>query len=389
MKIVHVIASLDPARGGVPAVAMRLAAAQGGLGHAVHIVAHDEVDAGPRIQQALEDVPGLKRVRLHYLPLPAGLDRLFARATRRPLAEIVAGADAVHIHGVWEPILRQAAIVSRTSGIPYCVAPAGMLDTWSLAQKRWKKRLALALGYRRMLDGAAFIHVLNRDEADIMMPLRLKAADRIIPNGVFLDEIAPVRRAGQAPLDTLLRGRRYILFLSRLHYKKGLDVLADAFARIASQWPDVDLVVAGPEGGAGEAFRRTVEAAGLGSRVHMVGGLYGPDKIAALRGAACFCLPSRQEGFSVAITEALACGVPVVISRQCHFPEVATEGAGIVVDLDAAAVAEALSAVLGDPLCARRMGRRGSALVEQRFTWPVIAEESLKAYATMPRSAER
>lgn len=387
MKIVHVIASLDPARGGVPAVAMRLAAAQATLGHEVHVVAHDEVDAGPRIQQALGDVPGLKRVRLHYLPLPTGLDRLFGRVTRRPLAQIVDGADAVHIHGVWEPILRQAALVCRTACVPYCVAPAGMLDTWSLAQKRWKKRLALALGYRRMLDGAAFIHVLNRDESEIMMPLRLKTSDRIIPNGVFLDEIAPVQGLGQAPLDALLRGRRYILFLSRLHYKKGLDVLADAFARIAPQWPDVDLVVAGPEGGAGEAFRQSVGVAGLESRVHMVGGLYGPDKVSALRGAACFCLPSRQEGFSVAITEALACGVPVVISRQCHFPEVATEGAGIVVDLDAAAVAEALSSVLDDPLGARRMGRAGRALVEQRFTWPVIADESLKAYATMPRPA--
>lgn len=382
MKIVHVIGSIDPAHGGPPGVVMRIAAAQAARGHDVHIVSYADAEAAPRIGRALLDVPGLLKVERHLLPEPGRSERVLARAARRPLAGIIAGADAVHLHGVWEPILRQAAITARSAGIPYCVRLAGMLDPWSLRQKYWKKRIALALGYRRMLDAAAFIHVLNDDEARLLAPLNLRAPTRTIPNGIFLDEIGPLPPKGSfSSQHSALAGRRYVLFLSRLHTKKGLDYLVDAFARLAPAWPDVDLVIAGPDDGAEAALRSAIANHGLGRRVHLVGGLYGRDKIEALCDAACFCLPSRQEGFSVAITEALACGAPVVISRECHFPEVATVGAGAVVDLDADAVAAALSAILADTAMAEAMGAAGRALVEQRFTWPAIAHLTIDAYA--------
>lgn len=381
MKIVHVIGSIDPAHGGPPGVVMRIAAAQAARGHDVHIVSYADAEAAPRIGRALLDVPGLLKVERHLLPEPGRSERVLARAARRPLAGIIAGADAVHLHGVWEPILRQAAITARSAGIPYCVRLAGMLDPWSLRQKYWKKRIALALGYRRMLDAAAFIHVLNDDEARLLAPLNLRAPTRTIPNGIFLDEIGPLPPKGSfSNQHSALAGRRYVLFLSRLHTKKGLDYLVDAFARLAPAWPDVDLVIAGPDDGAEAALRSAIANHGLGRRVHLVGGLYGRDKIEALCDAACFCLPSRQEGFSVAITEALACGAPVVISRECHFPEVATVRAGTVVDLDADAVAAALSAILADTAMAEAMGAAGRALVEQRFTWPAIADLTIDAY---------
>src|SRR5205814_797387 len=133
-------------------------------------------------------------------------------------------------------------------------------------------------------------------------------------------------------------------------------------------------------GGARADFERRVAAVGLGGRVHLVGPLSGRDKWAALAGAACFCLPSRQEGFSMAILEALACRVPVVVSEACHFPEVAESGAGEVVPLDAAAVAAALGRVLADPEAAGRMGAAGRLLVEGRFTWRRAAERSLETY---------
>lgn len=381
MKIAHVIGSIDPAYGGPPGVVMRIAAAQAAKGHSVHIVSYADAEAEPRIHRALIDVPGLLAVERHLLPEPGRGERVLAHAARRPLAAIIAGADAVHLHGVWEPILRQAAGVARAMDIPYCVRLAGMLDPWSLRQKYWKKRIALALGYRRMLDEAAFIHVLNDDEARLLAPLKLRAPTRTIPNGIFLDEIEPLPPKGSfSSRHPALAGRRYVLFLSRLHTKKGLDYLVDAYARLAPAWPDVDLVVAGPDDGAEAALRSAVANHGLGTRVHLVGGLYGREKIEALCDAACFCLPSRQEGFSVAITEALACGAPVVISKECHFPEVATAGAGVVVDLEADAVAAALSSILADTAMADAMGAAGRTLVAQRFTWPAIADMTIDAY---------
>ncbi len=170
------------------------------------------------------------------------------------------------------------------------------------------------------------------------------------------------------------------LFLSRLHHKKGLDYLADAFALVAAQFPEARLVVAGPDDGARGPFEQRVRAAGLAGRVHLVGPLYGPAKFAAMVDATCFCLPSRQEGFSVAVTEAMACGLPVVISDACHFPEVAEVGAGEVVPLEGDRVAQALRRVVGDPELRRSMGEAGRQLVRSRFTWPRVAEQCVAAY---------
>jgi glycosyltransferase involved in cell wall biosynthesis len=367
MRVTHVIASLDPAHGGPPVVAEKLAAAQAALGHAAVVAA--------------QDGPGA-------VPLPR---HGFADLFRRPAPELLAlagSSDVLHLHGVWEPVLVGAAGAARALGIPYVVTPHGMLDPWSLAQKKWKKRLALALGYRRMLDGAAFLHVLNADERALMQPLGLRAPAEVIPNGISLDELNP------PPDPALFRarwpslsGRRYVLFLSRLHYKKGLDYLAEAFAQVAARFTDVDLVVAGPDAGEEAPFRQRVANLTLNHRVWLTGPLYGPEKWSALAGAACFCLPSRQEGFSVAILEAMACHVPVVVSEQCHFPEVGLAKAGRIVGLNAEAVAAGLSEILGNRSAAEGMGAAGRRLVESRFTWATVASHCNGLYEKYERGA--
>ncbi|KXF78721.1 hypothetical protein ATN84_02790 [Paramesorhizobium deserti] len=384
MKIVHVIGSIDPAKGGPQAVVIRLAAAQAALGHQVHLVSYGNPEIEKRAFLAAAAIPNSQKVQRHILPIPTRIERLFAPRAHRLLRRLLAETDFVHLHGVWEANLRIAAVLARRRGIPYCVRPAGMLDVWSLQQKAWKKRLALMAGYRRMLDGSAFIQALNADEAKLMEPLGLKPLSAVIPNGIFLEELEPDGRSDvfrrRIPA---LRARRFVLFLSRLHYKKGLDILAEAFAIAASACPDIDLVVAGPDEGAGEAFKQAIAAKGLTDRVHLAGPLYGREKIRAMLEAECFCLPSRQEGFSVAITEALACGLPVVITDACHFPEVESAGAGLICSLDAAAVADALVTILHDPETARIMGERGRALVRRHYTWPQIAQRTIETYAAV------
>jgi glycosyltransferase involved in cell wall biosynthesis len=212
--------------------------------------------------------------------------------------------------------------------------------------------------------------------------LGLRAPGVVIPNGVNLAEFDPPPDAAlfRRRLPAL-SGRPYILFLGRLHYKKGLDHLAEAFRIVAGQLPDVHLVVAGPDDGARDDLEARVAAAGLVNRVHIPGPIYGPAKLSCVAGAACFCLPSRQEGFSVAILEALACGTPVVVSTECHFPEVAEVGAGEIVPLDTDALAAALNRVLADPARRARMGKAGRELVAAQFTWPRIAERCIDTYA--------
>lgn len=381
MRIVHVITSMDPDKGGPQAVVMRLAAAQADLGHDVRVVSQADRDVIARMVALGQLIPGFERISWHLLPPPGRVEEILCRRARGLLTRVLSDADQLHLHGVWEPILVSAATIARHSGLPYCVCPVGMLDTWSLAQKRWKKRLALALGCRRMLDNAAFIHALNRDEVDLMQPVGLRAPAEIIPNGVFIEEFEQLP-SPRPFLDLIARpaGRRYVLFLSRLHYKKGLDLLAHAFRQVAAECPDVDLVVAGPDGGAEDDFRTLVRRFGLERRVLMVGPLYGETKLQALVAAACFCLPSRQEGFSIAITEALACGTPVVITHACHFPEVAIAGAGVVTTLEPAEIARGMIEVLENASAAERMGKRGRHLVFENYTWPRIARLTTGLY---------
>jgi len=390
MRIVHVISSLDPVLGGPPVVAAHLAAAQAALGHEVHVLSYPSASGAERLRETLAGIRQFRLVQHDLLPMPGRVELLLAGAARREMRRYLPGFDVVHIHAVWDGLAKGAADVARRHRVCYVVAPHGMLDPWSMSQGHWKKRIALALGYRRMLEEAAFLHVLNPDERDLLRPLGLRCPLEVIPNGVAMENFQTL-----PPKDEFqrshpeLRGQPYILFLSRLHHKKGLDYLASAFAVCAKSNQQVHLVVAGPDHGARGALESQVEGAGLRQRVHIVGPLYGNEKLAALAGASCFCLPSRQEGFSMAIAEAMACGVPVVASEGCHFPELAECGAGSVVKLDDGQIAEALVRIVGDGAMQKRMGEAGRRLIESRYTWPVIGERSIEAYRSWIGAAGR
>ncbi len=386
MRILHVTRSLDPAVGGLQVYPVRLAAAQAALGHAVTLAAERDDIPADKLHPAFEGVPAADRVRRAELT-PSGLSALFGRgAAWGECRELLRTADVCHVHGLWEPALWVVAKSARAVGVPYLVAAHGMLDPWALSQKRWKKRLGLALGWRGILNRAAAIHCLNADEERLIADLQLTSPPQRIGNAIFLDEVDPLPPTDEfAAARPGLTGHPYILFLSRLHTKKGLDILAAAYRTVAADVPPVHLVVAGPDGGARAEFESLVAAAGLTERVHVVGRISVREKWAALAGAACFCLPSRQEGFSSAILEALAARVPAVISDACHFPEVAEVGAGEVVPLSADAVAAALTRVLKSEELRRRMGDAGRRLVEERFTWDTTARRSVEVYERIVR----
>lgn len=378
MKIVHVVRTIDPSAGGLPIVPVRLGAAQVAIGHSAFVLA--ERDAAFAEAALFRDVPGADRVGRMGVSHAGPAAMLGRGRVWEELREHLGQVDVVHIHGLWEPLLWATAKTACALGRPYLVAAHGMLDPWSLAQKRWKKRLAMTLGWRAILNRAAALHLLNDDERRLVAGLELTAPTVVIPIGVPLAEIDQGRAATFAARHPAVGGRPYVLFVSRLHYKKGLDFLAEAFRLVAAKHADVQLVVVGPDGGARADFETQVKAAGLTDRVHILGAVSTSEKWDALAGATCFCLPSRQEGFSQAILEALAARVPVVISEHCHFPEVAEQAAGLIVPLDAAAIAAALNRILAEPDTRRAMGAAGRRMVEGRFTWDRVAELSVAAY---------
>jgi glycosyltransferase involved in cell wall biosynthesis len=388
MRILHVCLTLDPQHGGPPMIAVRIAAAQAALGHSIGMLYHNDAAGEDRLAKAVASIPNFDKVRLHQIPHSGSL---LNEIIKNPIVGWLKGGglsdyDWLHLHGIWHPILHKSAAQARATGKRYVVVPHGNLDPWSMAGqgrlKHLKKKVALATGVRTMINGAAYLHLGNKDERDLIKPLGFTAPVEIIPNGVFPREIEGLPAPGSfVAKRPELAGKRFILFLSRLHFKKGLDYLADAFAVVAKKDPGVILVVAGPDDGMQAPMTEQLRAQGVLDRVVFTGPLWGPDKMAALVDCWCFCLPSRQEGFSMAITEALGCRKPVVVSEGCHFPEVAEARAGWVTSLGAEPTAKALEAALAlSPAEAAAMGERGRDLVLSRFTWPKIAEMTIAGY---------
>lgn len=382
MHIVHVYVTLDPRDGGPPAVIKGLAGGQIAAGHRVTVVTED-----PPVCPAADDF-----LAAHIHPVPA---RLSVRPiwphphdpAAQPLARLLESADVLHVHGLWPKVNLLAGRLAKRQGVPFVLTLHGMLHHAALHQKRLKKLIGMYLiGYRELLSGAAAVHVLNAaEERDAEGP-RLPARVVEIPNGIFPEEFEalPARGAFRASVPALGTAP-FVLSLARLHLQKGPDLLLEAFARLATTHADHHLVFAGPDQGAFALLSAEAARRGLAGRVHFVGPRYGAARIEALVDAAVFCLPSRQEGFSMAITEALASGVPAVVTDRCHFPEVGSAGCGRVTTLEPADLARGLAEVLAEPDSGRALGVRGRALVFERYTWPRICSRMEALYAEVTR----
>jgi glycosyltransferase involved in cell wall biosynthesis len=386
MRILHLIDSLDPRLGGPQAVALRLAAAQSSNGDASAIITHrPDSEAATRIELSMRAIPGMSKIPVIQVDRPSSLlGSLMSITVGRWIKEHGRDWDVIHIHNVWDPPVRAGSVAALAAGIPYVITPHASLDPWAMRQtfaKIAKKRVALALQMRSLIDSATFLHALNDEEVRGISLEGFRSPTEVVANGIFASEFEslPAKGSFRAAFPKI-GDRPFVLFLSRLHFKKGLDYLVDSFARAAARVGDLQLVVAGPDDGGRAAMQRDVQARGLDDRVHVTGPLYGESKLAALVDAEVFCLPSRMEGFSIAILEALACECPVVISRQCNFPEVAANDAGIVTALDSTEISEGIVSLAEDPLLRARLVARGRRMVHERFTWPVIARKMRDAY---------
>ena len=386
MRVLHIIHALDPGLGGPPVVAVRLAAAQASVGVEAAVLSYADPGRASEVAASTAHVPHWAAVDVLTCPPQSTIRRWFESALASRLEDWLdeaggASMSTVVFHGMWDAHMPACARLLRRRRTPYMVVPHGMLHEWSLSQRRWKKRLALAVAFRRVLEHAAFIHCLNHEEVRQVERLGLPTPLEVIPNGIFEQEVTPIPEPGDFRQRHPEVGQHpYVLFLSRLHYKKGLDYLVEAFSQVVAEGWSGHLVVAGPDGGSKADLLERVRSHGVEDRVHVLDPIYGQEKLGAFREATCFCLPSRQEGFSMAIIEAMACRCPVVISESCYFPEVAEAGAGVVVTLERGEVARALRRVIEDPDGATEMGKAGRELALSTYTWPRIAERSIELY---------
>jgi glycosyltransferase involved in cell wall biosynthesis len=328
LKHLHVICSLNPAEGGPPEVVRQFEHAYRALGHTMETVCLDQ-PGSPWLQNLSWPVHTFSRYSL----------RGFSWAPRLPqwLRANLCRFDAAVVHGLWRYpglALHKAALHAAT---PYGVYPHGSLDPWFNGQypfKHLKKRLFWPVQYPVLRDAAGVFFTTERERdlaSTSFKPSRWNAV--IVPYPMKAPDGDPTAQvAAFHSKFPQLCGRRFLLFLSRIHEKKGCDLLLEAFARVASSASDLDLVIAGPDQGGLQAKLRQIAAAqGIAGRVHWPGMLSGDFKWGALRAADAFVLPSHQENFGVVVVESLAAGRPVLISNQVNiWPEIQTDNVGLV-----------------------------------------------------------
>jgi glycosyltransferase involved in cell wall biosynthesis len=257
-----------------------------------------------------------------------------------------------------------------------------MAEPWSLRHKAWKKKLYTVLIEGKNLRRAACLHALSRPEIGHLRTIAPGTPVCFVPNGVDLRplEDLPSRSVLESEFPEL-SGKFLLLFFGRLHAKKGLDLLVQALAKLRHDYPDLHLLLAGKDDGALEPFLRQTSDAGIASCVTWVGHVAG-ERARQLWGAAdAFALPSYSEGFSMAILEALACRLPVVITTACHFPELGTAGGGIITEPTGAGVTEGLRSLLERSAAERALlGQNGRRLVERDYTWDQQGQRLASVY---------
>jgi glycosyltransferase involved in cell wall biosynthesis len=384
LKILHVVPTYVPAwkHGGPIRSVHGLCKALAARGHQVTVFTTD-MDTGGAVP--VGQAVALDGVEVWYFPV--AVPRRLYRSPRMgaALRQRMARFDAVHLHSVFLWPTSTAARVAESAGVPYLVAPRGMLVGDLLRRRgRWRKAAWLRLVERRTLARAAGLHVTADLEAEEARKLDLPLPPVfVVPNGID-PEPAPPPEVPAASVRALLAGPPFLLYLGRLSWKKGLDRLIPALARV----PDAVLAVAGnDEEGIRPRLAALAREAGVEGRTVFLGPVDGSDKAALLHGCAALVLSSYSENFGNSVLEAMAAGRPVAVTPEVGLAGVVREEkAGIVTSGDPAVLGDALRFLLADP-DREAMGRRGAEAARRRFGWEAVAAQMEAVYRTVARSA--
>ena len=339
-------------------------------------------DDGTELQAALR-----KRIDATVLPVRGPRFLKWSQGAQPTIDEAVGRADVVHLHTLWHPLNGIARKACRRHGRKYVMMPHGMLDPYSLAQKRWRKQLYLAAVERRNLEGAnRLVFTAQQEEDAARRSLPWLAPSEIIP--LAADD--PPELSRQAAVATFaarfpqIADRRCLIFLGRIDPKKGLERLLAALPVVIEKHPNVLLVVAGDgEPSYFRHIRDRAHAAFLDAHVLFTGRIDGAGKWAALACAEIFVLPSRHENFAISVAEAMHMAVPIVITNKVDsWPLVQQARAGVILDeaVVEATLGQRLNALLDAPDDARSMGRRGQDFARQHLVWPRVASDMAAMY---------
>ena len=364
MNVIHVTESITSRGGGIATSVLGLANSERREG--IRGPVHALLDDGAPIPM---EVPiALRRHPVH--------EKLLMRRSREMGPALTwEEADLFHSHGLWAAPSIVVPRVARRRNLPWIVSPHGMLEPWALGQGRWKKRIAFRLFENRHLEGASCLRALCLAEAESIRSLGFEQPIAVIPNGVELPRIS--ENGSEGP-------RKTMLFLGRIHPKKGLEQAIQAWARLhrsglLSGWR---FVIAGwDEDGHRSRLERLCRSQGLQDSLTFTGPVFGDEKERLFREADAFILPSFSEGLPMAVLEAWSNALPVIMTEACHLEEGFDANAALLVQPEEASLAAGIEAMLSLEETARiEMGRRGRRLVERSYSWKAVTAEMTSVY---------
>jgi glycosyltransferase involved in cell wall biosynthesis len=381
MKVSHVVPNVSEEASGPSYSVPSLARALGRQGL--------EVELYSVLGSALPSAPGFVH---HVYPRARLLPRLWrSPELARALAGAVRGTDVLHSHSLWVMPNIYPGWIRRPGTTELVVSPRGTLSNWALQHSRWRKRAVWALLQGRAVRNAACLHATAEEEYLDLRRFGLRQPVCVIPNGVDVPERSALDVMERSELDLAhlsamnapLRDRdtNLVLYIGRLHVKKGIDSLIRAWSSLAPQRPEWSLCIAGPDDGGHERELRALALSLRAPRVTFAGPIYGEAKRALYRRAALHVLPSHSENFGMTVAESLACGTPVITTHGTPWSGLQREACGWWIECGVEPLVEALrsaTALERTELC--RLGARGRQWMQRDFSWDSVGREMAAVY---------
>ena len=381
LRVLEIIEGLDERDGGPPEVCLQLGYHLSQLGHEVTLYACDRglKTLGKAVVERKSPNFQIRRFPVQLEVRDYAISMPLAWALKKDLRSY----DIVHINSLYKFSSTVAALYCRLYKVPYLVRPHGTLDPYIFRRHRLIKSIYEKMFEWQNLEHAAAVHFTAFEEMELVRPLRLKIRGVVVPLGVNANafRISGVSDRFRSKWR-ITPNKNIILFLGRINFKKGLDLLVRAFSQISKGREDLHLVLAGPDDeGYGAKVRHWLVREGALSKTTFTGIVAGSDKLDILAAAQLFVLPSYTENFGLAVVEAMAAGLPVVISNKVNiWSEIFDAHAGVVVNCDIEELAGAMERLLLNPVDAKEMGERARRLVKERFTWERVAPLMIELY---------
>lgn len=358
MHIVHSIPNLNFSSGGPVRAIIDLSQKLADQGHEVTIITHEDSDA----PKDWRDNPSSNPRTVTLGDAISGGMR-FSNEQKQRISSTLKNADLLHAHAIWNPLAMRTTNMARAAGVPYVISLRGMLDDWCMEQRRLKKLIYLKLGGTKMLNGAAAIHSTAEGELAQSKKWFPKAPGVVIPNLLNLTpyETMPGKDIARNKFPMFDTGDPVLLYLSRLHYKKGVEHLIEAIKILKDSGSPHRLIVAGDGDKPYENKLKALTAQlDLNDYVAFVGLVVGDEKLSLYQAADLFVLPTSQENFGFVLYESLAAGTALITTKGVDtWPELESQAKAVIVDQEKAALANTIKELTADPEALEERGQAG------------------------------